>query len=112
VADDAGVSSPELDRLARVVSAADWGTPVEAARPVNDDYRIAAAVLADLRDRYVLTPRGANMVESEDVEVFDPKYGQWKGVSPDPQHLTPLVAWPRRRRTRVTLCGPWREDPS
>lgn len=47
----------EVERLARVVHSADWGTPVEECHAGTDDYRIAAAVLADLRERYVLVPR-------------------------------------------------------
>lgn len=53
---DAAYNDPETLRLAKVVHSADWGTPVEECHAGADDYRIAAAVLADLRERYILIP--------------------------------------------------------
>lgn len=73
----------EVERLARVCADADAGSP--QPHPIDNDRRTAAAVLADLRERYILVPRD--------------------GAEEDEQWGEQDSAWPGMRRTVV--YGPW-----
>lgn len=74
---------------------------------VNDDARIAAAVLADIQARYVLVPR-QGAAQHVEHEIRDDGGVLWHAVAMD-ANLDPRVTFHHRYRT-VTF-GPWMREP-
>jgi len=119
---------PEVERLARVCADADAGSP--QPHPIDNDRRIVAAVLGDLRERYILVPRDGTEVYQQwansrradgpgpdarpavDEEHADSLRSQWnhlhatvaasKGEEPRP---------PLRKYVRLTVHTRWEPSP-